>query len=182
MLSRGRQNMCKRLWHTPKISQTFAGEWNLVCSAMAGTKTALGIIRLWFNYFAASFFKALGNVNVNHLKIPKKHRGLHKRSSRATCGPRVWDPWFWRFWPVYFQRWNEGMWNACAKRLGGLAVTTSPGASRSFDPTLLKSMLFLWLQHQIWCLGNHLIFDGLTNFMLKRIWCSSEGNYDDFYL
>jgi len=27
------------------------------------------------------------------LKIPKKHRGPHKRSSRATCGPRVWDPW-----------------------------------------------------------------------------------------
>jgi len=25
----------------------------------AGTKTALGIIQLWFNYFVASFFKAL---------------------------------------------------------------------------------------------------------------------------
>jgi len=24
------------------------------------TKTALGIIQLWFNYFAASFYKALG--------------------------------------------------------------------------------------------------------------------------
>jgi len=45
----------------------------------------------------------------------------------------------------------------------------------------LKSMLLL-LRHQIWCLGNHLIFDGLTNFMLKWIWCGSEGNYDDFYL
>jgi len=45
----------------------------------------------------------------------------------------------------------------------------------------LKRMLFL-LRHQIWCLGNHLIFDGLTCFMLKWIWCGSEGNYDDFYL
>jgi len=33
---------------------------NLVCSATAGTKPALGIIQLWFNYFAAFFFKALG--------------------------------------------------------------------------------------------------------------------------
>jgi len=38
------------------------------------------------------------------------------------------------------------------------------------------------LQQQIWCLGNYLIFDGLTNFMLKWIWCGSEGNYDDFSL
>ena len=43
----------------------------------------------------------------------------------------------------------------------------------------LNSML---LREQIWCLGNYLIFDGLTNFMLKWIWCGSEGNYDDFYL
>jgi len=27
-----------------------------------------------------------------------------------------------------------------------------------------------------------LIFDGLTNFMMKWIWCDAEGNYDDFYL
>jgi len=27
-----------------------------------------------------------------------------------------------------------------------------------------------------------LIVDGLTNFVLKWIWCGSEGNYDDFYL
>jgi len=43
----------------------------------------------------------------------------------------------------------------------------------------LNSML---LRQQIWCLGNYLIFDGLTNFMLKWNWCGSEGNYDDFYL
>jgi len=33
---------------------------NLVCGATAGMYTALGIIQLWFNYFAASSFKALG--------------------------------------------------------------------------------------------------------------------------
>jgi len=32
-----------------------------VCSAMGTMKTAVGIIQLWFIYFAASFFKALGN-------------------------------------------------------------------------------------------------------------------------
>jgi len=76
--------------HTPKISQKFAGEWNyLLCIATAGTKTALGIFQVWFNYFAASFFKALGNVNINFLKIPKKRRRPHKRPSQATCGPRA---------------------------------------------------------------------------------------------
>jgi len=42
-----------------------------VCGAMARMKTALGIIQLWFIYFAASFFKALGNVNVKYLIIPE---------------------------------------------------------------------------------------------------------------
>jgi len=31
----------------------------LLCCATSTTKTALGIIQLWFNYFAASFYKAL---------------------------------------------------------------------------------------------------------------------------
>jgi len=31
-----------------------------VCSATTGTKTALDIIQLWFNHFAASFFRAFG--------------------------------------------------------------------------------------------------------------------------
>jgi len=47
--------MCRRLLHTPKISQKLLESENLVCSAMAGTQTALGIIQLWFNYFEASF-------------------------------------------------------------------------------------------------------------------------------
>ena len=39
MLSRGRQNMLRCLWHIPKISQNFAGGWNVVCNATAVTKT-----------------------------------------------------------------------------------------------------------------------------------------------
>jgi len=35
----------------------------------------------------------LNNVNVNYLKLPKKHRGPQETPSWATCGPRVWDPW-----------------------------------------------------------------------------------------
>ena len=35
---------------------------NLVCCATAGTKTALGILQLRFNYLATSFLKALGKL------------------------------------------------------------------------------------------------------------------------
>jgi len=52
--------MCRRLLNVPKISRKFVGEWNLFYCATTATKTALGIIQLWFDYFAASFFKALG--------------------------------------------------------------------------------------------------------------------------
>ena len=65
----------------PRFHKNLLESENLVCNATTGMKTASGIIQFWFNYFAASFFKAFGNVNVNYLKIPKKHRG-----------PRVWDP------------------------------------------------------------------------------------------
>ena len=71
----------------PRFLKNLLESENLGCSAMAGTKIALGIIQLWFNYFAASFIKALGNVNVNYLKIPKKHLWPHKTPSGATCGP-----------------------------------------------------------------------------------------------
>jgi len=37
--------------------------------------------------------KKLNNLNINYLKLPIKHCGPHKMPSRATCGPRVWDPW-----------------------------------------------------------------------------------------
>jgi len=61
----------------PRFLNNLLESENLVCSATAATTTALGIIQLWFNYFVASFFKALGNVNVHYLKFPKKHRGPH---------------------------------------------------------------------------------------------------------
>ena len=81
---RGRQSMWRSLWHT------LAEGWNVVCiTRHAVTKTALGVIQLWFDYFVASFFKALGNVNVNYLKIPEKYRRPHKRPSRATYAPRA---------------------------------------------------------------------------------------------
>jgi len=92
-LSSGRQSMRRRLWHTLKISKKFSGEWMfsvlLVCNDTTGTQTALGIIQLWFTYFAASFFKALGNLNHNRLKIPKKHCKPQKgpRGSPACLRP-----------------------------------------------------------------------------------------------
>ena len=59
------------LKHTAIISQNFVGEWNMVCSATAWTKTALDIIQLWFNYFPASFFKARDNKMLIIWKFPK---------------------------------------------------------------------------------------------------------------
>jgi len=69
-----------------------------------------------------------------------------------TNEPKRWIKWlfcsqyksyqFWRFWPVLPQSWNECMWNryalrSCIKRSEGLAVTTLPGAWRSFNPPLI---------------------------------------------
>jgi len=54
---------------------------------MAGMKTALGIIQLWFIHFAASFIKALGNVNVNIWNFTKIIAGRTKRprGPHAAC-------------------------------------------------------------------------------------------------
>ena len=38
MLSRGQHNMCRRLWHTPKISRKFSGEWKLSSVLRPGRK------------------------------------------------------------------------------------------------------------------------------------------------
>jgi len=40
MLSRGRQNVCRHLWHTPKFLENIVDSENLACSAAAPTKTA----------------------------------------------------------------------------------------------------------------------------------------------
>jgi len=50
----------------PRFLKNLLESENLICNATGGTKTALGIIPVWFNYFAASFFKALGNLDVNY--------------------------------------------------------------------------------------------------------------------
>ena len=59
------------------------------------------------------------------------------------------------------------------------AITVHATAHAFRAAIQFNSML---LRQQSWCLGNYLIFDRLTNCMLKWIWCDSEGNYDDFYL
>jgi len=57
MLSQGRQNMCRRLWHTQTISRKFAA----------------GVIQLPSNHFAVSMFKALGYTFPERLRreIPR---------------------------------------------------------------------------------------------------------------
>jgi len=59
MLSRGRQNMCIRLWHVPKLSRKLDGEWNFVLLSYGRDENHIGITQLWFNYLAASLYKAL---------------------------------------------------------------------------------------------------------------------------
>jgi len=49
----------------------------------------------------------------------------------------------------------------------------------AFTPVMIN-LISMLLRQQI--LGNYLVFDGFTNFMLKWIWYRSEGSYDDFYL
>ena len=79
----------------PRFHKNMLESENLVCSATTGTKTALATTQFWFSYFAASFLKALDNVNVNYLKIPKNIAGRTKRPG----GPRVCDP------ALAYQRW-----------------------------------------------------------------------------
>ena len=71
----------------PRILKNLLENENLLCSATAGTKSALGIIQLWFNYFAASFFKVIGKVNVIYLKIPKKS----SRAAQKILAGRVFE-------------------------------------------------------------------------------------------
>jgi len=77
----------------PRFLKNWLESGNLVCNSTAGTKTALGIIQLWFNYLAESFLKALGNVNVKCLKIPKKHRRRYAARVFETPGLDSTEPW-----------------------------------------------------------------------------------------
>ena len=87
----------------PRFLKNLLESENLVCSATAGMQTALGIIQLWFNYFTACFFKAVGNVNVNYLKLAQQHRRPHKTPLRASC-LRPWYiyEWFWFGVPEFY--------------------------------------------------------------------------------
>ena len=63
LLSRGRQNICIRLWQAEqslRISRNLLESGNLFCSATGATKTAMGVLQLCFYYFALSFFNELG--------------------------------------------------------------------------------------------------------------------------
>jgi len=91
MLSRGRQSTCRCLWHTPMISQKLAGECNLVCSATAMTKTALSIIQLWFNHFAAFFSRRLTMWMLIIWKSSISIAG-HTKSPRGPHAARVLEP------------------------------------------------------------------------------------------
>ena len=71
---------CGPLWHTSNISQKFAGEWNLVCSATAGTKTTHSTL---VQLFCGIFFKALGNVNV---KLIENFQKASRTAQKAVAG------------------------------------------------------------------------------------------------
>jgi len=57
---------------SPKFLERLLECENLVRSATSRTKTALGIIQIWLNYFAACLFKALGIMK--HLSREAKDR------------------------------------------------------------------------------------------------------------
>ena len=102
MLSRGRQIMCRRFQHTPKISQKFAGEWKcgVYCYARDENRTAYHSTLI--QIFRGIFFQTLGNEMLIIWKFPKSiagrtkdPRGPHEaRGPHAARGPRVWDPWY----------------------------------------------------------------------------------------
>jgi len=70
--------------------------------------------------------------------------------------------------PVFFTFLNTKIW-------WGQAIKQFPRESP--DPSACS-----WLLLQIRCLGKFLSIYGLTKFMLKWIWCGSEGGCDDFCL
>ena len=47
---RSTKHVCS-LWHAPRISRKFAGEWKFDLYCYGHNKAGLGIIQLWFNYF-----------------------------------------------------------------------------------------------------------------------------------
>ena len=80
----------------------------LFCCATAATKTALGIIQLWFNYFAASLYKAIGV----HFSREAKERDAPPPSSGCihSCLPFCVSGW--SVWPFGGLPKRPAIWHA----------------------------------------------------------------------
>ena len=73
----------------PGIYRKFTWEWKFcLYSATVRTNTFPGIIQLWFNYFAASSFKALGNDM--HFSLEAKERCPGSCRRIHSCLPCEW--------------------------------------------------------------------------------------------
>jgi len=68
--------------------------------------------------------------------------------------------------PVFFTFLNTTFW------WGACNQAAAPGITN----------LSAWPWYRSGSFGKDLSFHGLTNFMLKWVWCGSEGDYDDFCL
>jgi len=63
MISRGRQNMSLKVFGIlPRSVNILVKTENLICSATARTKSALGIIQLWFNYDRGISFQGIRRI------------------------------------------------------------------------------------------------------------------------
>jgi len=65
MLTRGRQNPCRCIWHTPKILANFLESENLVCSAMAETKAELDLV--WVPSIFGSIVRGLFSGHLSYI-------------------------------------------------------------------------------------------------------------------
>jgi len=62
--------VCKEIFGIlTRFHETLLQSENLVSIATVGTKTALGVLQLWFNYFVASFIKSLAIRGGSSLKV-----------------------------------------------------------------------------------------------------------------
>jgi len=76
MFSRGRQNMCKSLACFQDFLKSLLESRNFLCSATAATKTTLGVIQLWFNYFRGIVaYTLLGSMGVGSIFSEGRHSG-----------------------------------------------------------------------------------------------------------
>jgi len=79
--------MCRRLLHTPKISQKFTGEWKFGLYCYGRDE-----IRAGYHSALVQLFRGISFQGIWQCKCSLFENS--QTASRATCGPRVWDPWF----------------------------------------------------------------------------------------